>query len=298
VINIRHLRAFCAVAEHLHFTKAADAMRLTQPALSALIRQLESDVGVRLIQRNTRIVELTEIGRQFHDTAKKLVTDFDDAVEDVQSYRATKRGRVRIGALPSLCASVLPRLMQEFGASHPDATLSLADLQGEELSAQLRARTIDLAIGYAEPSPDTAMHMLFRDRLVLVCRRDSEFGRSGASIRWARLQEQPLIAMAPGTTVRALIEGVAAKHDIPLKIALEPRLMSTAVACVEAGLGVAILPSSGASGYLRPNLCTRRIIDPVVHRDIPVLHLARYGLPPAPAAFRDFLIAELGRRKA
>src|SRR5688572_24710743 len=98
MINIRHLRAFVAVAEHLHFTRAAQSVYLTQPALSTLIRQLETHLDLQLLQRNTRVVELTPIGHEFHGTARKIVEDMDVALRDLKSFKALAKGRVRLAA--------------------------------------------------------------------------------------------------------------------------------------------------------------------------------------------------------
>ena len=86
MINIKHLKAYIAVASELHFTRAADKICLTQPALSSLIQQLEQDLGVSLISRHTRQVELTEAGSEFKATAEKLVADFEQAIYDVITY--------------------------------------------------------------------------------------------------------------------------------------------------------------------------------------------------------------------
>ncbi len=295
-INLRHLRAFLAVAEHLHFTKAAEAVYLTQPALSALIRTLETDLGVRLLERNTRVVELTPIGREFYKTVQKLLAEFDEAVDGVRDYRAIKRGRVTIAALPSLCATILPKLTLKFGELYPDIVTALIDVPGKDILASLRDRTVDFAISYSQPLSDIRLQPLMQDRLVLICHRRSPLADS-RSVHWSSLRDRPLVAMATGTTIRSLMDGVAAMQGIALNIAVEPHQMATALACVEAGFGDAVLPSSGVPTHLPPTLRRRNLVNPILHRDISILTLADYTLSPAAAAFRDLLVSELRRER-
>lgn len=291
-INFRHLRAFVAVAEHLHFTKAAEEIYLTQPALSALIRQLEADLSVKLLQRNTRFVELTAIGREFYVTARKLLSDFTNAVDDIKNYEYLSKGQVTIAALPSLFTSMLPPILYHFRQQYPDIQLKVLDLSGDEIIAALRMKSVDFGISFAQKQKDIQVQALFQDELRLICSRQSLFGKR-KTVSWAELEHQPVIAIADGTTTRSLIDATIISHGLSLDIMLEPRLMPTAIACVEAGLGATILPSSGIPKALPRSLVCRPLINPTVHREVSLLSLEHYVFSPAAQAFYGMLLSRL-----
>lgn len=289
MINIRHLRAFVAVAEHLHFTRAAQAVYLTQPALSTLIRQLETHLDLQLLRRNTRVVELTPIGREFQATARKIVNDIDVAISDLKSFKSLAKGRVRVAALPSLWTSVLPGALREFHAKHPGIELEISDLAGEDIIRALRNKSVDLALTYTPALKDIKAQLLLRDQLVVVCPKQSPLAQN-PTVRWRDLSGHPIIAMAQGTTIRMLIQGAALAKGIALNIVLEPHLMPTAIACAEAGLGTAILPSSGVPQALPTSLVCLDLVDPVVRRDISLVTLAQAPLSPSTKALYDVLM--------
>jgi LysR family carnitine catabolism transcriptional activator len=289
MINIRHLRAFVAVAEHLHFTRAAQSVYLTQPALSTLIRQLETHLDLQLLQRNTRVVELTPIGREFHATARKLVDDMDVALRDLKSFKALAKGRVRLAALPSLWTSLLPEALRAFHAAHPGIELAISDLPGEQIIQAVRNKTVDLAVTYTPALKDIKAQLLLRDQLMIVCPRQAPLARN-ETVRWRDLSGHPIIAMAQGTTIRTLIQGAALAKGISLNIVLEPHLMPTAISCAESGLGAAILPSSGVPPTLPPSLVCLELVDPVVRRDISLVTLAQAPLSPSTKALYDALV--------
>lgn len=289
MINIRHLRAFVAVAEHLHFTRAAQAVYLTQPALSTLIRQLETHLDLQLLRRNTRVVELTPIGREFQATARKIVNDIDVAISDLKSFKSLAKGRVRVAALPSLWTSVLPGALREFHAKHPGIELEISDLAGEDIIRALRNKSVDLALTYTPALKDIKAQLLLRDQLVVVCPKQSPLAQN-PTVRWRDLSGHPIIAMAQGTTIRMLIQGAALAKGIALNIVLEPHLMPTAIACAEAGLGAAILPSSGVPQALPTSLVCLDLVDPVVRRDISLVTLAQAPLSPSTKALYDVLM--------
>ncbi|MBL8550231.1 MAG: LysR family transcriptional regulator [Hyphomonadaceae bacterium] len=288
VTNIRHLRAFIALAEQQHFTKAAEAIHLSQPALTALIQQLEADLDVRLIERSTRGMQLTEAGREFLFSARKVVADFEDALKNVSDYSAIKRGSVRIAALPSICASLLPPLLKGFRDAYPNIALKVQDLSGERLADALKTRAVDLGFNSWDNNYEYEAYPVLADRLVVLC---PEGELRTATVRWRELEERPIIAMAPGTTIRGLTDGAAAAAKVRLKIVLEPHLMTSAIAYAQAGLGWAILPSTAAPPGRFKALKAARLCEPAVERTLCLVHLRASSLSPAAVALRDHVLA-------
>jgi len=278
--NFRHLRAFVAVAECLNFTKAAEKICITQPALSALIQQLETDLDVKLLQRNTRAVELTPIGNKFYITSTKIISDFNRAIDDVQSYVSLVKGHVSIAALPTICASILPKIIKYFQSQNPKIEIQILDIPGSEIINALESRKVDLAIGYSDTEKNLNVKNIFRDELVVLCKPEF-FKDNIKNIKWTNLKDIPVIAMSKKTTVRALMQQATIAKKLHLNIVLEPRLISSAIAYADEGLGITILPSSIASDVLPKSLTTFKLINPVIHRDISLITLSNYSLSPA-----------------
>lgn len=288
VINIKHLKAFSAVASELHFTRAAEKICLTQPALSSLIQQLEQDLGVSLITRHTRQVELTEAGQDFKLTAEKLLSDFEQAIYDVKTYKSMRRGRLSIAALPSVCNSLLPPVISAFSRHYPDIKLQIVDCLGQEIMEALNDKRVDFAISYTQSDKELEAIPLLKDALMVVCRREHRFA-SQTEVTWLQLANEQIIAMEKGTTIRTLIDSNALAKDIKLDIILEPRMMPTALAYTEAGIGISILPSSGVSAAISANLVMLPLVSPKIERGIAILRRRDKAMSPAARMFQQYL---------
>ena len=289
MINIKHLKAFIAVAAELHFTRAAERVCLTQPALSSLIQQLEQDFGVQLIRRHTRQVELTEAGAGFLATAEKLVDDFEQAVNDVKTYKSIRRGRIDIAAVPSVCSHFLPGVLKKFSDAYPDIRLNVKDCAGLEIVDAIEHKKIDFGVSYTQTDKELEATPITKDALVVVCERSHRFADSEA-VAWQDLADEKLIAMDRGTTIRTLIDSTAIAQNMKLDIVLEPRLMPTALAYAEAALGVTILPSLGVEKNLSSSLVMKPLISPYIEREISLLSRRDRALSPAATTLKSFII--------
>jgi LysR family transcriptional regulator, carnitine catabolism transcriptional activator len=296
MINIRHLRAFIAVAEHQHFTNAADAIHISQPALSALVRQLEIDLGVTLLDRNTRNVELTQIGREFYEIAQKAIASFDEALSHIADYGSLRRGRITIAALPSLTSSLLPKFVQDFAAEHPRISINVLDVPGDDVIESIRTRRADIGLTHTQPDADIRCEPVMSDRLVLVGKLQHAKHKNG-SIRWKSLGNEPVIAMARGTTIRALIDAAAASAKATLNIVIEPRLLTTAIAFAEQGVGSAILPSTIMPATPLKNCRQYELTAPTMTREISLIQLAQSPLSPAARAMHEHIRMSIVRDK-
>ena len=288
MVNIKHMKAFIAVASELHFTRAAEKVCLTQPALSSLIQQLEQDFGIQLVRRHTRQVELTEAGENFRATAEKLVADFEQAIYDVKTYKSIRRGRVSIAAVPSVCQYFLPDVLKRFNDSYPDIQLQVVDSAGQDILDALKDKRIDFGISYTQTNKELEAQALFKDALVVVCGRQHPLVKR-AEITWEDLIDEKLIAMDKGTTIRTLIDGIALSKNMKLDIVLEPRLMPTAIAYAEAGVGVTILPSLGIEKSLPSTLIALPLHDPGITREISVIKRRSSTLSPAAKTLYSFI---------
>lgn len=143
-MELRHLRYFAAVAAHGNFSRAAEKLHLTQPALSRQVRDLEDELGVPLLLRGQNYVSLTEAGELFYEDARDLLARADQAMARVRGDK--KLETLRVGYSPSLTTGILPRAIERFQNSTPSVRLELADLSAQEMLQQFAAGRLDLAI--------------------------------------------------------------------------------------------------------------------------------------------------------
>src|SRR3954453_3636541 len=126
-ITLHQLKAFLAVAQYGSFTRAGEHMFISQPSLTLLIKQLETELGVRVLDRSTRRVELTKAGLELLPFADRMFSELGMAVQNIRELNALRRGRVTVGALPSASAGLVPEAIYQFTSSHPGITVTLKD---------------------------------------------------------------------------------------------------------------------------------------------------------------------------
>ena len=169
MFTLDQLRGFVAVAEELHFGRAAERLRMTQPPLSRQIQKLERAVGVQLLERDNRKVELTTAGTVFLDEARRMLGLAEGALDHARRIQAGSAGTVRIGFTATAAYGVLPALLNRVGAGYPDIDLDLYEMVTREQIAGLV--TGDLDLGLARPPFDTttfASRLLHREALLLA----------------------------------------------------------------------------------------------------------------------------------
>lgn len=295
-VSLKQLRGFAAVAREGSFTRAAQTLFLSQSALSALIRGLEAELGLRLLDRTTRRLELTEAGHELVPTVERVLADLDHAAHDLREAAQARRGRVRIGTTPLLAASMMPELIKSFNAAHPGIALSLNDASADVLVDQLRLGELDLALATFDSAtgPDLQLEALLADPMVLVCSGTHALAKC-KSLRWADLLEQPLLLLKSGSGLRALVEQSFAPLGGCPRPAQEVSHISTAMAMAAAGLGLAILPAYAlkAGGAAGQGLVGVPLQEPQVSRELSLAQLKQRSLSPAARALVEHLRAHL-----
>ncbi|MBB5216949.1 LysR family transcriptional regulator [Parapusillimonas granuli] len=240
-ISSRLLYAFVALAELKHFTRAAERCNTSQSALSVMIQKLEAQVGTRLFERDTRKVALTPEGELFAEAARSLIAEIESAFENMADYVARRRGRVSIAALPSLAATVLPRVIAEYRRRYPGVAVSLHDALSDPCLSLLRAGSADLALTAAGPkAAEFDARTLLSDPFYVVCRRDHPLARK-KTVRPAELAGEELVHLAKSSSVRQHVDvllGNAAARDSGFDV----EHLATAAGLVKEGLGVCLVP--------------------------------------------------------
>jgi LysR family transcriptional regulator, carnitine catabolism transcriptional activator len=245
-INFRQLRAFILIAETSSFTRTSEKLHVSQPALSYIIRKLEETIGLQLLARNTRSVELTPAGEHFLPQAQAMLRDMENAVRDARETLNLNRGSIRLAALPTAAASFLPEIIAAFMREYPGVQVSLRDGRAGEVSHWVQSGEVDIGItSRPEDLSGLEFDALMDDNLVLLVRRDALAGSSDE--RW---QSLPYIALTPDTSIRPLADAALALLGVKAECSWEVAHMSTAAALVRAGLGFTLLPASSTT-FLR-----------------------------------------------
>ncbi len=291
-LSLRQVRAFVSVAHLGSFTRAAKLLNLSQPALTVQIRKLEEALGVRLFDRNTRAVALTRTGRELAPLLQRVLSELDAVVVETRDLAARRRGVVRIAALPSFAAGVLPEIIVRFRSANPKIAFVVRDVIARGVAALVQNEEVDLGItgGRAE-EPGIEVLYETQDRMHAVFPAEHPIG-AARQIDLDVLAEHPLVLMDAATSVRAVVDAAFVAAGRLAMPACEVTYMSTAVGMVRAGLGVAILPAS-MEIRAEPALRSRPIDDPSFVRPIFVIKKAGRSLPPASEEFASLLTQEL-----
>ncbi len=290
-ITSRQLRAFVALAEEHHFTRAAARCHQTQPAFSALIKSLEEGLGARLFERSTRKVELTAEGRLLSMSASRLLRDMDAVVQDVRDHVAVRKGRVSVAALPSLAAGWLPELYARFHAQHPAVELALHDALLEPCLALVRSGAVDIAVA-AQGIDMSGLEVtpLCADAFSLVCRDDHPLACKRA-VRLRELDGCAMIQLGKDSSVRqSLIRNSAFRQ---LGSFLEVDHLATVTGLVAAGLGVSLVPAMTLFQFQHPRLRVVPLVpQDVVKRSLYLIRRSDRALSSAAHAFYELLLSE------
>lgn len=247
-MELRHLRYFVAVAEELHFTRAAERLNIGQPPLSQQIQALEAELGVVLFERSKRRVALTEAGKRFLVSARQILADTEQAAEEARRAARGEVGELRIGFTASLpFTSLLPGVLQDYRQHHPQVTLTLREMFTADQFEALRAERLDVGfVRYTglEAPPGVTLREIHRDPLRLVLNARHPLAEA-AALRLAEIRDEGFISYPrdAGTGLTALVRQLCLAAGFEPKVVQEAREATTQIGLVAAGLGVAVLPA-------------------------------------------------------
>jgi DNA-binding transcriptional LysR family regulator len=285
-MELRHVRYFLAVAEELHFGRAALKLGISQPPLSQQIRALERELGVALFQRTKRRVRLTDPGRVFQEAARVALETVERAVAAAQQAGRGEVGRLVIGYVPWTDFTEFPRIIRMFGERHPDVQLELDTLGVPEQVAALRVGRID--VGFVRPpvlDPALSTEPVLSAPVVVIFPVGHRFARF-RRVAVQELEEERCILLSrrQAPAFHDHVMALCRAAGLTLSVKQEVDRAETVVSFVAAGLGISLVPGS-ASGTLRPGVLQRRLDPP----GPPLETLAAWRRDDASALVREFL---------
>lgn len=292
-LTLKQLRAFVAVYKLRRLTTAAAQLYVTQSAVSALIRQMEEELGVRLFDRTTRSLQPTPAAHDAIEIAQRVLRDLDSLSAGLGDLSALRRGRVTVACTPTLAEILLPPVIREFRQLYPDIQVNVDDCAPDQFIARLMGDHADFGVGTPDRADDgVQMERLLSDHLSVVYRADDPMA-ARKSVRWKELDGVPVATVRPGFGVRPLIDHSAARAGIRLNVAREVSLLSTALWMTSCGMGPSLMPAAYVSYSRDPELLARPLTGPRVSRDIYVLVKAGRSLSPAAQQLVDVLHAQV-----
>jgi DNA-binding transcriptional LysR family regulator len=292
-VTFTQLRYFVAVADVRHFTRAAEFVGVTQPTLTRQLKALERELGATLVDRGARDgPALTAAGAALLPLARRMLADLDSARTAVAEIVGLRRGRVRVGATPSLCMGVLADVLRVFHGRHPEVRLELEESGSRPLVRALVRGELDIALVIAPATgidPALESTPLLRERLSVASAADQALsGRGSVTVR--ELARRPLVVPRTGYDVRETTLRAFDDAGVAPRFAVQGGEMDAVLRLVEAGIGVAVVPDLVFAG--RPGL-RRTVLSPPLYRTVALARRADLAPSHAMRAFQDTLLAFL-----
>lgn len=288
--NFAQIRSFLAIAKHGSFTRAARALNLSQPALTVQIRQLEDVLNVRVLDRNTRTVQVTRIGKELVPVFERILNELDSVVGGVKKLASKSHGIVRLACLPSFAETILPAAIVKFRGRHPSIQFVLKDGVGRKIVQLVKTDAVDFGIAAGQINdPELETSVLTQDRIHAIYLAPHPLERE-RKITAENLTNYPLIMMDEDSTVRQVVDRALLNLRLTIKPAIEATYMSTAVGMARAKLGVALLPSTAIEAHGLGRLRSRPIEGKYFRRSIFVVRKKGRSLPPASESFLSTLM--------
>lgn len=285
-MRLHQLRYFVAVAETRNFTRAAETLHLAQPSLSTQVRKLEADLGTPLLDRARNNLSLTPAGEVLLPLARRILADVDGARVQVRELADLERGRVRIGATPSLARVLLPGAMRAFVSDYPGVEISVEERGSRGLVRQLADGALDVAfviVPLQTGDPSLATQPLLAEPLVgVVSRRDRAWnGRHETTL--TELLRQPIVMAPEGFDLRASVQDACRERGLEPTVAVAAGSLASLLALVSAGVGASIVPGMVVDD--QPGLRRLRLTDPPLQRSVAIAHRRDVPLAATARAF-------------
>lgn len=295
-MTLRQLRAFVAVGRTESFTLAAESLFITQSALSGLIKELEQALGIRLVDRSTRRTRLSDVGRDLYPLVEKILGDLDRVMDEVAQRQALKTGVVRVAAPQLMASTLLPDIMAAYSALRPAIRLEVVDCAVESVMSRVFSGEVDFGIGpERDPNSDITATTLFRGPFMVVYPPGHPLGELD-SVRWEDILSYPLTTLQGQFTKRLALDLRASAPGLNFSPMHEVAFLSTALAMVNAGMGITVCVSYAASLVKLYGLELRPLRDPEVFRSFYVFTRQGRSLSPAAEDFRSFLFRYVQER--
>ena len=278
-VSLRQLRVFQAVALHSNFTRAGDQVGLTQPAVSRCVTELEQQLGLKLLDRTTREVALTEAGRSLALRLERVLEELDSVLLDVRGLATQRQGRVRVASSPTLSANLMPECIARCRQEHPGLDLLLLDRIQHDALASVLSGEVDFGV-VIDPAQRDDLHAepILSEPFCLVCPPAHRLARR-RSVRWNALAGEPLVLLDHASGSRRLIDEALRDQGVQAPVVQEVGHVTTIFRMLDAGLGISVVPTLALPPAGLQGLAVRPL-TPRVERSIVLVRRANRALAP------------------
>ncbi|MEX3955520.1 LysR family transcriptional regulator [Trinickia sp. EG282A] len=295
-LDLNDLQAFTALVKLGNFRKAAESINISQPALSRRIDKLEEALGVRLFERTTRRVYLTTVGQAFAPSAEQLLDDLDAALLSIREVSSSRLGHVTIACVPSAAHYFLPTVIAQYRLRYPRIRVKLFDASANEVLNAVKNGEADFGVGFVgSQDADVEFKLLTQDRFVVACRRNHPLA-SKKRVSWSEFYEHDYVSVDRTSGNRLLLDQALGAIAPRAPSVCETRHVTTTLGLVEAGLGIAAVPSMAMPQSEHPLLTSVPLVDPVVTRRVGLVSRRGRQLTPAAQEFYRMIVDLQGAR--
>lgn len=294
---LKEIDVFVKIIDHGSFKGAAEALHLTQSAMTQRLKKLEDALGVRLIERTTRSVSPTVVGRSFLPVARRMLLQFDQSMTDLMEIVDGSAGHVTVASLNSVAAYILPDAIKRFGAENPQIGVRIIDDAAHEVAGHVRRGEAELGLDMltAGADPDLIGTPVLDDPYALICPPDHPYaGR--AEVAWAELNDTAVIMYGARSGTKQLLLSLSGKEAQSGASRFEVQHLSTLIGFVEAGVGVGIVPSMAVRGRANEAFTHVKLVEPDLKRTIMLIERRGIELSPAAEKLKQCLLQAFARR--
>jgi len=282
-VTLRQLRVFIYVSRLQSFSRAGETIGLTQSAVSRCVRELETEVGLKLIDRTTREVQLTEVGASLAASVARLLSDLDAALREVREMGEQRRGRVIVAAAPTVACRLMPICLARCVDEFPFITLVLRDDVQADVLRQVKSGEADFGVVIGPLAQDDLLaEPLMTDSFCLICRSDHPLARH-KQVDWRALDGERVLLLDHTSGSRPIIDRVLHDLGINVKVSQELGHSATVFGLIEAGLGISVLPTLALPLPAGSSLVVRPLI-PRAERTVVLVRRRERSLSPAAEA--------------
>lgn len=293
-ITIRQLKAFISVAQERSFARAAERLHISPSAVTLAVRDLESEVGLRLFDRSTRSVELTPPAVTFLPVAERILGDLEGALEDLRSLAERQKGSVVVAAAASFINIVLTPAVAQLARRHPGIRVRIIEDTTESLVRRVVSGEVDFGVTTLwRPVTGIDAVQVLRDRLGVMFPSDHPMALSAEPISWSDVVGLPMASLAADAGIRAQIENHPEVGRLLPRPLYEVSNVSALQALVQHGAGVAVVPWMSARRATGGSMNYRPLAAPSVWRELFLIRRERRSLGPAASEMAKSMLAKL-----
>ena len=242
---LRHIRYFLAVAEHRNFTRAAEALHVSQPTLSQQIRQLEDTLRVQLLDRSGRTIQQTDAGAAYVLYAQRALQDLEAGKRAIHDVQELSRGSLRLAMTPTFTAYLIGPLLEKYNRRYPNITLNILEMPQDRMETLLNEDALDVGIAFNDThSPDIETQVLFVEALAMEVGKSHPYAKKRAALTRREFESEALVLLNEEFATRHYIDRYCRQHGVAPRIAMEVNSISAVIEIVQRSALATLLPAA------------------------------------------------------